>query len=54
MSGNARCAAVVKADAYGLGAIPAVSALYDAGCRDLFVARAPNCVGMRPMPASMS
>lgn len=40
MSGNARCAAVVKADAYGLGAVPAVSALYEAGCRDLFVATA--------------
>jgi alanine racemase len=32
------CAAVVKADAYGIGAEPAVKALADAGCRNFFVA----------------
>jgi len=35
-SGN--CAAVVKADAYGLGARPVAAALYRAGCRHFFVA----------------
>ncbi|CAN2532176.1 Alanine+racemase [Methylocapsa aurea] len=34
------CAAVVKADAYGLGAEPAVRALAAAGCRSFFVATA--------------
>ncbi|MBG0810974.1 alanine racemase [Methylosinus sp. H3A] len=34
------CAAVVKADAYGLGAEPAVRALAAAGCRTFFVAAA--------------
>lgn len=32
------CAAVVKADAYGLGAVPVAKALYDQGCRHFFVA----------------
>lgn len=35
----AACAAVVKADAYGLGAARVVPALYDAGCRLFFVAQ---------------
>ncbi|MCW5660322.1 MAG: alanine racemase [Burkholderiaceae bacterium] len=34
----ARSAAVVKADAYGLGATPVVRALLAAGCREFFVA----------------
>jgi alanine racemase len=34
----ARCAAVIKADAYGLGAQAVVRALLRAGCRDYFVA----------------
>ncbi len=38
LSGKARASAVVKADAYGLGAEDIVPALYDAGCRDFFVA----------------
>lgn len=33
----ARCAAVVKADAYGLGATPVVRRLLLAGCREFFV-----------------
>ena len=32
------CAAVVKADAYGIGLAPAARALYAAGCKDFFVA----------------
>jgi alanine racemase len=35
----ARCAAVVKADAYGLGASIVSRTLGDAGCRDFFVAQ---------------
>src|SRR5437588_12656507 len=34
----AECAAVVKADAYGIGLEPAVRALTKAGCRTFFVA----------------
>lgn len=34
----AGCAAVVKADGYGLGAIRVIPALYQAGCRNFFVA----------------
>jgi alanine racemase len=34
----AGCAAVVKADAYGLGAARVIPALYAAGCRNFFVA----------------
>ena len=34
----ATCAAVVKADAYGLGLEPVVAALSNAGCRTFFVA----------------
>ena len=37
-SGNARTAAVVKADAYGLGLEDCGSVLYEAGARDFFVA----------------
>ncbi len=36
--GAAECAAVVKADAYGIGLEPAVQALSQAGCRTFFVA----------------
>jgi alanine racemase len=36
----AGCAAVVKADAYGLGAARVIPALYQAGCRNFFVATA--------------
>jgi alanine racemase len=37
-AGGAECAAVVKADAYGIGIEPAVRALARAGCRTFFVA----------------
>lgn len=36
--GGADCAGVVKADAYGLGAVEVASALHGAGCRKFFVA----------------
>jgi alanine racemase len=38
MAGRAECAAVVKADAYGLGAAQVSAALEAAGCRTYFVA----------------
>lgn len=38
LSGTARTGAAVKADAYGLGAREVVPRLWEAGCRDFFVA----------------
>ena len=37
-AGNAQCAAVVKANAYGCGIEPVVAALWKAGCKTFFVA----------------
>ena len=45
---GARAAAVVKADAYGLGAAKVAPALYDAGARDFFVALASEGRTLRP------
>jgi len=42
-----RCGAVVKADAYGLGAVPVVRALLQAGCREFFVALVDEGVRLR-------
>lgn len=42
-----RCAAVVKADAYGLGAIPVSQRLLRAGCRDFFVAHLGEALTLR-------
>lgn len=47
-SGRARAAAVVKADAYGLGIEDAGRALYRAGARDFFVATVAEGVTLRP------
>jgi alanine racemase len=44
----ARAAAVVKADAYGLGAARVAPALYEAGARDFFVALAGEGRALRP------
>lgn len=38
MAGKAECAAVLKADSYGLGAIPIALRLQEKGCRTFFVA----------------
>ena len=46
-SGRARAAAVVKADAYGLGLEDCGTALYEAGARDFFVAVAQEGVTLR-------
>jgi alanine racemase len=47
----ARAAAVVKADAYGLGARPVAQAIYEAGCRDFFTAHFSEAVALRPVLA---
>jgi alanine racemase len=43
----AGCAAVVKADAYGLGAAPVARALVEAGCRRFFVATLDEGLALR-------
>lgn len=43
------CAAVVKADAYGLGAAQVAPALYRAGCRQFFVAHLNEGIALRPL-----
>ena len=45
--GKAECAAVVKADAYGLGANRVAPALAAAGCRHFFVAHVDEGVRLR-------
>ncbi|KQV38384.1 MULTISPECIES: alanine racemase [unclassified Rhizobium] len=48
----ARAAAVVKADAYGLGAVKVSQALYGEGCRHFFVAHFIEATRLRPsLPA---
>lgn len=46
---TARPGAVVKADAYGLGAVKVAPALYEAGARDFFVAVASEGRDIRPV-----
>jgi alanine racemase len=43
---GADCAAVVKANAYGLGAAPVTNALQQAGCRSFFVATAAEALAL--------
>ncbi|WP_244500347.1 alanine racemase [Methyloceanibacter methanicus] len=45
----AECAAVVKADAYGLGMAQAASALWRAGCRTFFVATIAEGIDLRTL-----
>ncbi|WP_298234305.1 alanine racemase [uncultured Azohydromonas sp.] len=47
--GSARCAAVLKADAYGLGAARVAPVLSDAGCRDFFVAHLDEALALKPV-----
>src|SRR5690606_24082721 len=47
MAGRAECAAVVKADAYGLGAVQVSRALEAAGCRTFFVAHSGEGLELR-------
>ena len=55
LSPTASAAAVVKADAYGLGAIPIAEALAKAGCSLFFVARLSEAIALRQalMPLGM-
>lgn len=46
--GRAECGAVVKANAYGLGAERIAPALYTAGCRHFFVAHLDEAIALRP------
>ncbi len=46
--GRADCGAVVKADAYGLGATQVAPALAQAGCRHFFVAHLLEALNLRP------
>lgn len=47
----AECAAVVKADAYGIGLAPAAKALAKAGCRTFFVAHISEALRLRAIDA---
>jgi len=47
--GPAECAAVLKADAYGLGAARIAPKLAAAGCRHFFVAHLAEAIGLRPL-----
>jgi alanine racemase len=46
---SSRCAAVVKADAYGLGAARVARALHGAGCRRFVVATLDEALTLRPL-----
>lgn len=46
--GRAACGAAVKADAYGLGAIPVAKTLAAEGCRHFFVAHLDEGIALRP------
>jgi alanine racemase len=45
----AECGAVVKADAYGVGASRVIPALFEAGCRSFFVATLDEAAKARPL-----
>ncbi|MGZ6006562.1 MAG: alanine racemase, partial [Rhizomicrobium sp.] len=49
LAGPAAVAGVVKADGYGLGAVPVTRALAAAGCDTFFVARLEEGVELRPI-----
>ena len=51
MAAPARTAAVVKADAYGLGIDLVVPVLFDAGCRDFFVAHLDEAIAAKRLLA---
>ncbi|MBC7857671.1 MAG: alanine racemase, partial [Burkholderiaceae bacterium] len=48
----AACSAVLKSDAYGLGAAAVAPALYEEGCRHFFVAHLDEGIALRPHLAS--
>lgn len=45
---NSECAAVVKANAYGLGAIPVSQVFYEQSCRHFFVAHLDEALEIKP------
>lgn len=45
--GDVPCAAVVKADGYGLGVVPVTKALFEAGARTFFVAQISEGISLR-------
>ncbi len=49
LAASAECAAVVKADAYGLGMIEVASALWSAGCKTFFVATLDEARSLRTL-----
>lgn len=49
LTSTARAGAVVKADAYGLGVARVAPALYQAGCRDFFVANLSEALRVRSL-----
>jgi alanine racemase len=49
LGGTAACAAVVKADAYGLGAARVAPVLAVAGCKTFFVAHLGEAIALRPL-----
>jgi len=49
LAGPAAVAAVIKADAYGTGLVPAAKALVNAGCDSFFVARLEEGLALRPL-----
>ncbi len=49
LSSPAEIAGVVKADAYGLGAVPVAQTLMAAGCNTFFVARVEEGIALRPI-----
>src|SRR3954469_7021550 len=51
-AGGAECAAVVKADGYGIGLEPAMRALVRAGCRTVFVAHLSEAARARAISAT--
>lgn len=52
-AGHKACAAVVKANAYGLGMLPVSEALWRAGCREFFVATVDEGLALRQaLPAA--
>lgn len=53
-AGMAACGAAVKADAYGLGAVPVARALAEEGCRHFFVAHLDEGLALRSrLPATV-
>jgi len=47
VASSSRCAAVVKANAYGLGVEAVAPVLHEAGCRDFFVATSSEAIQLR-------